>query len=75
MVFSISEIRSKNYVEMTWRFAEIRSSTYRRNTDVKSMSIQRGVSVWTLLRCLKDVCLIYVPVKTSLQHAKLVSLT
>ena len=36
---------SKKYVEMTWKFVEISSSTYRRNIHVKSMWIQRGVPV------------------------------
>ena len=43
--FSISEITSKKYVEMTWRFVEICSSTYRRNIDVESTWIRRGVPV------------------------------
>ena len=33
--FSISEITSKKYVEMTWKFVKICSSTYRRDIDVK----------------------------------------
>ena len=32
--FSISEITSKKFVEMTWKFVEIWSSTYRRNIHV-----------------------------------------
>ena len=43
--FSISEITSKKYVEMTWRFVEICSSTYRRNIDVESTWIRCGVPV------------------------------
>ena len=43
--FSISEITSKKYVEMRWKFVEIRSSTYQCNVHVKSTSIQRGVPV------------------------------
>ena len=43
--FSISEITSKKYVEMTWKFVEIWSSTYRRNIDVESTWIRRGVLV------------------------------
>ena len=39
------EIISKKYMEMTWKFVEILSSTYQRNIDVKSTSIQRGVLV------------------------------
>ena len=38
--FSISEITSKKYVEMTWKFVEIWSSTYRRNIHVESTSIR-----------------------------------
>ena len=43
--FSISKITSKKYVEITWKFAEIWSSTYRYNIDVASTSIRRGVPV------------------------------
>ena len=43
--FSNSEITSKKYVEMTWKFVEIWSSTYRRNIHVESMWIRRGVPV------------------------------
>ena len=43
--FSISEITSKKYVEMRWKFVEIRSSTYQCNVHVESTSIQRGVPV------------------------------
>ena len=32
--FSISEITSKKYVEMTWKFVEIWSFMYRRNINV-----------------------------------------
>ena len=32
--FSVSEITSKKFVEMTWKFVEIWSSTYRRNIHV-----------------------------------------
>ena len=32
--FSTIEITSKKYVEMTWKFVEIKSSTYRRGFDV-----------------------------------------
>ena len=34
--FSTSEITSKKYVEITWKFVEIWSSTYRRDIEVKS---------------------------------------
>ena len=34
MDFSISKITSKKYVEMTWKFVEIWSSTYPRNIHV-----------------------------------------
>ena len=34
--FSISEITSKKYVKMTWKFVEISSWTYRYNIDVES---------------------------------------
>ena len=43
--FSISEITPKKYVETTWKFVEIWSSTYRRNIHVESTSIRRGVPV------------------------------
>ena len=43
--FSISEITSKKYVEMTWKFVKICSSTYRRDIDVKLTWIWRGVPV------------------------------
>ena len=39
--FSIGEIASKKYLEMTWKFVEIWSSTYRRNIEL----IRRGVTV------------------------------
>ena len=43
--FSISESTSKKYVEMTWKFVDIWSSTYRRNINVESTSIRRGMPV------------------------------
>ena len=43
--FSISEITSKKYVEPTWKFVEIWSSTYGRNIHIESTSIRRGVPV------------------------------
>ena len=43
--FSAIEITSKKYAEMTWKFVEICSSTYRRNIQVESTSIRRGVPV------------------------------
>ena len=43
--FSISELHRKKYVEMSWKFVEICSSTYRRNIGVESTRIQRGVPV------------------------------
>ena len=42
---STIEITSKKYVETTWKFGEIWSSTYRRNIHVESSSIRRGVLV------------------------------
>ena len=47
MDFSIGEITPKKYVEMTWKFVEIWSSTYEDNIDVKSRSTPRGVPVGT----------------------------
>ena len=47
--FSTSEITSKKYVETTWKFVEIWSSTYRRNIHVESTSIRRGVPVGLLI--------------------------
>ena len=46
--FSISEITLKKYVEMTWKFVEIWSSTYRPNIHVELTSIWRGVPVGRL---------------------------
>ena len=43
--FPISKITPKKYVEMTWKFVEIWSLTYRRDTDIKSTSARRGVPV------------------------------
>ena len=43
--FSTSEITSKKYLEMTWKLAEIWSSTYRCNIHVESTSVRRGVPV------------------------------
>ena len=43
--FSTIEITSKKYAEMTWKFVEIWSSTYRRNIHVESTWIRRGVPV------------------------------
>ena len=48
--FSISEISSKKYVEMTSKFAEIWSSTYRRNIHVESTWIRRGVAVGEVVK-------------------------
>ena len=41
--FSISKITSKKYVEMTWKFIEIWSSTHQCNIDIESTWIRRGV--------------------------------
>ena len=46
--FSTIEITSKKYAEMTWKFVEILSATYRRNVHVESTWIQRGVPVGML---------------------------
>ena len=43
--FSTIEISSKTYVEMTCKFVEIWSLTYRRNIHVESRWIRRGVLV------------------------------
>ena len=43
--FSTIEIISKKYVEMTCKFVEIWSLTYRRNIHVESRWIRRGVPV------------------------------
>ena len=43
--FLIRKITPKKYVEMTRKFIEIWSSMYRRNIDVESTSIRRGVPV------------------------------
>ena len=47
--FPISEVTLTKYVEMTWKFFKTRSLTYRRNIDIKSTSIRRGVSVGLLI--------------------------
>ena len=46
--FSTIETASKKYAEMTWKFVEIWSSTYRRNIYVESTWIRRGVPVGLL---------------------------
>ena len=43
--FSISEVTSKKYAEMTWKFVNIWSLTYRRNIHVESTWIRRGVPI------------------------------
>ena len=48
--FSTIEITSKKYAEMTWKFVEILSSTYRRNIHVESTWIRRGVPVGLFLK-------------------------
>ena len=48
-----NEITSKKYLEMTWKFVEIWSSTYPRNIHVKSTSIWCGVPVGNLEVSLK----------------------
>ena len=53
--FSISEITSKKYVEMTWKYVEIWSSKYRHNIHIESTSIQRGVPIgdfWVIAQTL-----------------------
>ena len=47
--FSISKITSKKYAEVTWKFVEIWSLTYRCNIDVELTWIRRGVPVRHLL--------------------------
>ena len=39
--FSISEIILKKFVETTWKFVEIWSSTYRRNIHVESSRVAK----------------------------------
>ena len=43
--FSTIQITSVKYVEMAWKFVEIWTLTYRRNTDVESTSIRLDVPV------------------------------
>ena len=43
--FSTIQITSVRYVEMAWKFVEIWTLTYRRNTDVESTSIRLDVPV------------------------------
>ena len=45
MDFSTIEITSKKYMEMTWKFIEISSLTYRHNIDVESAPIRCGVAI------------------------------
>ena len=61
--------RSKKYVKMTWKFVEIWSSTYRRNMDVESTSIRRGVPVGCFLFTLQSfnlqfICVFYKDILT-----------
>ena len=49
---STIEITSKKYMESTWKFVEIWSSTYRRNIYVECTSIRRGVPVGRALHAL-----------------------
>ena len=46
-IFRPSKLRRKKYVEMSWKFVEIWFSTYRRNIDVESTWIRRGVTFGT----------------------------
>ena len=46
--FSITEIILRKYVEMTWKFAEIRSSKYQHKIDVEFTSIRRGAPIGIL---------------------------
>ena len=50
--FSMSEITQKNFVEMTRKFVQSWSSTYRRNIHVESTWIRRGVPVGLQLNIL-----------------------
>ena len=54
--FSISEITSKKYVEMIWKFVEVWSSTFRRNIHVESMSIWLSVPVGVVLCIIWSKC-------------------
>ena len=50
--FSPIEIKSKKYVEMTWKFVDILPLTWRHNMAIESTLIWRGVSfglVWWVL--------------------------
>ena len=52
--FSISEITSKKYVETTWKFVEIWSSTYRCNIHIESTwcwVITKDSGFYDLLEC------------------------
>ena len=48
--FPTIKITSKKYAEMTWKFVQIWSLTYRRNIHVESMSIRRAVPVGQSLK-------------------------
>ena len=48
--FSPIKITSKKYVDMTWKFVDIFSSTHRRKIAIESTSIRRGVFVGKYLR-------------------------
>ena len=43
--FTLIEITSKEYVEITWKFVDIFSSYYPCNIDIEWRSIWRGVSI------------------------------
>ena len=46
--FSISKITLKKYVNITWKFVQIWSSTYQRNIYIESATIWRGVPIFLM---------------------------
>ena len=46
--FSISKITLKKYVNITWKFVQIWSSTYQRNIYIESVTIWRGVPIFLM---------------------------
>ena len=56
--FSISEVRSNKYMEMTWKFVKISSSTNLCNIDVESTWIRRGVPVGKVYNYLNSFSLL-----------------
>ena len=66
MYISISEITSKKYVEIRWKFVEIWSSTYCRNIHVESKSNRLGVPIGRIIYSYKrNVNLMFICIELS----------